>query len=195
MASHPHTVGGGLGGANVKSPAPSDIGMADALQLTWLSVPEILSEEIHAWVERERANRPGATHAMLIEVCARALSVTGRQLYRYMSGETPLPAEKVVVACRFTRSWRLLQLINREAGLLAEPVPDVGAMTGFDLVVEQSRNFREFSELTAAFAAAMDKPVAVDELRQIEREAGEAIQQIQKLVACYRAMADKAAAR
>jgi hypothetical protein len=169
--------------ANVKGAPSSDAAIST------LSVPALLTEEVQTWIERVRAAEPKVTKGMLMLELATALGVVERQVYRYMSGETPLPLEQAATVCRTLRSWRLLALVNQDAGLLAEPRPDAAKLEGFDVVIEQSRNFREFSELTAAYAAAMDRPPSTQELQRIEIEAAEAIQQITRLVRIYRELA------
>lgn len=150
-------------------------------------IAELVDEEVHAWRKREQTARPGVEGDMLMCALASRLGLKGkRQLYRYMSGETPFPVEKLVVFCRVLGSWRLLQTLNQEAGLIAEPKPDVGQLDGLDLIVEQSHNLQEFGELVAAYAAATDRVPSELELRRVEKEAREAVQQIERLLAVYR---------
>lgn len=150
-------------------------------------IAELVDDEVHAWRKREQAARPGVEGDMLMCALASRLGLKGkRQLYRYMSGETPFPLEKLVVFCRVVGSWRLLQVLNQEAGLVAEPKPDVGKLEGFDLIIEQSHNLQEFGELVAAYAAATDQVPSELALRRIEKEGAEAIQQIERLLCIYR---------
>jgi hypothetical protein len=153
------------------------------------TIPALISEEVHAWLKREQAARPGADVDMLMQALATRLNRNKRQLYRWMSGETPVPLEVAVPLCKAIGSLRLLQLVNQYAGLLAEPTPDVGKLDGFDLIIEQSRNLREFGELVATYAAATDAVPSEIELRRIEKEGREAIQQIERLIAIYRELA------
>lgn len=156
------------------------------------SVPELVDEEIHAWVTREREARAGVDRDMLLHQLAARLGLRGkRQLYRYASGETPFPVEKVVPFCRTLGSWRLLQAVNQDAGLVAQPKPEVGRLEGFDLIVEQSRNLKEFGELVAEYAAATD--VAPSELTRsrLIKEGREVIQQVERLLAIYGAMVER----
>jgi hypothetical protein len=156
------------------------------------SVPELVDEEVHAWRKREQQARAGVDGDMLMTALASRLGLKGkRQLYRYMSGETPFPLEKVVLLCRALSSWKLLQAVNQEAGLVAEPKPDVGKLDGFDLIIEQSRNLKEFGELVAAYAEATDQPVSELELRRIEKEGREVIQQVQRLLEIYRGLVEQ----
>src|SRR3989338_7350739 len=124
---------------NVKAPSIADTMMADppgAHQMSLLSIPELVGDEIQKWMEREREQRPGTTAGMLLHLLARRLGLQNqRQVYRYMSGEPPFPVEKLIVLCRTLNSWKLLQTLNQEAGLVAEPKPDVGKLDGFDLII------------------------------------------------------------
>lgn len=151
------------------------------------SIPELIDEEIHAWRKREQAARPGADGDMLMTALASQLGLKHkRQLYRYMSGETPFPLEKVGLLCRALGSWKLLQVVNQEAGLVAEPLPTAAKVDGFDLIVEQSRNLKEFGELVAAYAQATDQAPTALELRRVEKEGREVIQQVERLICIYR---------
>lgn len=186
--------------ANVNRHTASDTSMAarGAAQMSLLSIPipELVGEEIHAWVDRERQARPGATAAMLMTSLARILGLDNeRQVYRYMSGETPFPASKVVLLCRAIGSWKLLQAINQDGGLVAEPRPDVGRLDSFDLIVEQSRNLKEFGEFVSVYCDQMQRPPSAIEARRLEREGREVIQQIERLVRYARELADRAGAR
>ncbi len=154
-------------------------------------VHELLAEEVQAWTERERARHAGTPRAALLHRLAEVLEVDDRQLYRYMSGETPFPLKKAAALCRAIGSCRLLEMVCQDAGLLAELRPDVGALTGYDLVVEQSRSLKEFGELTAAFADSIErKPTDLDAAR-IEKEGREAIQQIERLIRIARELAER----
>jgi len=180
---HAASIGGAGVEANVKAPAFSDTAMT---ALSVFSIPELFAEEVDRWVAREREARPGVTRSILMLTLARALGLEQeRQVYRYMSGETPLPAALLARACRFFRSWRLIQAINQEAGLVAEPKPDVGKLESFDLIVEQSRNLKEFGELVAAYAQATDEVTSEDTYRRLVKEGRDAVQQIERLLAIY----------
>ena len=160
------------------------------------SVPELVDEEIHAWAKRELEARPGANRDMLLTALAGRLGLKHkRQLYRYMSGETPFPLEKVVVLCRVLGSWRLLQAVNQEAGLVAEPKPDVGRLEAFDLIIEQSHNLKEFGDLVSSYAEATDQPVSELALRRIEKEGREVIQQVERLVRIYQELVEQRRAK
>lgn len=164
--------------------------------MSLLSIPELVDEEIHAWVGREQHVRPGATRRMLMDVLARAIGLANeRQVYRYASGEAPFPLEKVLPLCRAIGSWKLLQAVNQAAGLVAEPKPDVGRMDGYDLVAELTRNLRESAEFAAAAAAAAEQVPSEIELRRLEREGREAIQQVDRLISLYRELVTSRSAR
>lgn len=167
-----------------------------ATQMTFLStIHEQLGEEIHAWAARERTTRPGVTMSMLMNALARALGLESeRQLYRYISGETPLPAAKVVPTCRAIGSWKLLQSLNQDAGLVAEPKPDVGRLDGYDLVVELTRSLRESAEFAAAAAEAGDTVPSELIVKRLEKEGREAIQSIERLIAINRELVEQRAA-
>lgn len=122
------------------------------------AIPELIEEELHAWVERERQKTPGGAADMLMSALASRLGLKHkRQVYRYRSGETPFPLEKLVAFCRAIGSWTLLQAVNQDASLVAEPKPDPGTLDLFDLHSEQSRNLKEFGELVSAYAQATDE--------------------------------------
>lgn len=193
--SHTPRVTANVDDANGKTPAASDIAMA-AAQISFLSIPELFAEEVDRWIGAERERCPGTTGAVLRLTLARALGLEHeRQVYRYMSGETPLPAALLARACRIFRSWRLLQAINQDAGLVAEPKPDVGKLDGFDLLVEQSHNLREFGEFVAAYVDSMQRRPSEIDAPRLEREGRDVIQQIERLIRYARELADRAGGR
>ena len=180
--SHAGRIAAQVAPANVKPPAASDTGAA-AGSFGFFSIPEVFAGEVAQWIEHERAARPGAARPMLMLELARALGLQNeRQIYRYMSGEAPLPAALLARTARILGSFRLLQVINQDAGLVAEPKPEIGKLESFDLVVEQSRTMREFGEFIAAYADQMERPLPAIEAQRLAREGREAIQQIERLI-------------
>jgi hypothetical protein len=167
-----------LGGGNDKAPAGRVTGVTSCF-----SIAEVLDEEVNAWIAREQAANPSLTRPVLLDALARELDLAdarARQLYRYMSGDTPFPAEKIIRTCRRLGSWKLLEFLDHEA---ARAQRDLGPMVGFDLIIGQARTVKEFGDLVSLHADAMDRPLTPEVARAIEREGREAILQIERLIA------------
>lgn len=148
---------------------------------------EIVADEIHGFVERERKGAPALTREMLMLTLANRLGLAGvRQLYRYMSGETPFPLSKTAAFCRTVGSYRLLEAANQDAGLVAEPIPEPERLEPFDLLDEEARQMREAGEFIATFAEEVKKSPREMDLARIEKEGREVIQQTYRVLAWTR---------
>jgi hypothetical protein len=102
-----------------------------------------------------------------------------------MSGETPMPVDKIVPFCQAVGSKGLVIFLGEELGLVLSEVPGAEEIDRYDICDEQMKNFKEFSEAAEVISRAFSEKPNQQNHRAMTKEVREAIAQLAKLLQLY----------
>jgi hypothetical protein len=146
---------------------------------------EVLEEEIDFWMATRRV-QDGESKARLWLELGRILGITDRQVKRYYTGETTLPADKILPLCRHLGSIRLVKHLAQS---LDPEWPNGGAPE--DYVTELIDAVEDFSKKAALAVESLYGTPTYKEFRELKAASRAVRDQIQRFEWLYRQILDE----
>lgn len=146
---------------------------------------EVLEEEIDFWIATRRV-QDGESKARLWLELGRILGVTDRQVKRYYTGETTLPADKILPLCRHIGSIRLVKHLAQS---LDPEWPNGGSPE--DYVTELIEAVEDFTKKAAMAVESLYGNPTYKEFRALKAASRVVQDQIQRFEWLYRQILDE----
>ena len=149
---------------------------------------EILQEDVEELIRRELGDGPNrwTGRRVIKEQLAAHVGIQYRQFMRYLTGDAPFPADRLIPFCEAVGSTRVLGFLAHELGANLIPLPAIGPIDDYDIVDELAKSIQKTSGLIEEMASLFQRRPSSKGLKVIHQKARAAVMQILRCQAIYR---------
>ena len=149
-----------------------------------IKLEDIIYEEIEGWINERQEVHPKKRSEYLRQL-ADHLGVCTRQLRRYCDGETDIPAQKLLILCKYIQTTNPIIHLNYEFGIEAFDPPKLEEMDDFDVTEEIRKGLKTIGDYLQTFSDEIQKTPNDGGFKKIRVRERQLIMQIRRCTRLY----------